>query len=147
MSLLCRYPADGKHRQDTVPITTRHLEAMIRLSLARAKACLREYVLEEDALDVVELMTQSIAQVHTDEKGSMDASRGGAGGTSNKRMKKAFIDELYRIVGPGAECQLDDLRRIAEKVKCDPHEVLFLIDSVRHQGIIIKTSSNGYKVT
>ena len=39
------YPEDGRRRQDTVPITTRQLEALIRLSQARAKACLREFVL------------------------------------------------------------------------------------------------------
>ena len=54
-----RYPETG-NRKDTVPITTRQLEAMIRLSQARAKACLREYVLKGDALDVVELMKKSV---------------------------------------------------------------------------------------
>jgi DNA replicative helicase MCM subunit Mcm2 (Cdc46/Mcm family) len=101
---------------------------MIRLSQARAKACLRDYVLEEDALDVVELMTQSVAQVHMDDKGSLDAARGGAGGKSNVRMKKAFVEELHRIVGPGAECYMDDLRRIADKVNCGLHEFGPLID-------------------
>jgi len=146
MSLLCSYPADGKHRQDTVPITTRQLEAMIRLSQARAKACLREYVLEEDALDVVELMTLSVAQVHTDEKGSLDVLRGGAGGKSNNRARKAFIDELLRTVGPGAECQIEDLRRIAVKVNYGLDKFVSLVDSIRDEGIIMKNSSGGYKV-
>lgn len=119
---------------------------MIRLSQARAKACLRDYVLEEDALDVVELMTQSVAQVHTDEKGSLDLSRGGAGGKSNKKMKKAFINELHRLVGPGAECQLDDLRRVADKVNCGVNEFASLVESMREQGIIMKSSSGGYRV-
>ncbi len=145
--MIRRYPTDGRNKQDTVPITTRQLEAMIRLSQARAKACLRDYVLEEDALDVVELMTQSVAQVHTDEQGSLDLQRGGAGGKSNRKMKKAFINELQRIVGPGAECQMDDLRRIAEKVNCGLHEFQPLIDNIRDQGIIMKTSSGSYKVT
>lgn len=64
----CRYPEDGSRPQDTVPITTRQLEALIRLSQARAKACLREFVLEEDALDVVELMAHSVEQVHVSER-------------------------------------------------------------------------------
>ena len=119
---------------------------MIRLSQARAKACLRDYVLEEDALDVVELMTQSVAQVHTDEKGSLDLSRGGAGGKSNRKMKKAFINELHRIVGSGAEWQMDDLRIIADKVKCGLHEFAPLIDSLRDEGVIMKMSTGSYKV-
>jgi DNA helicase MCM8 len=104
-----RYPADGRRKLDTVPITTRQLEALIRLCQARAKACLRDFVLREDALDVVELMSQSVEQVHSDEGGILDKSRGGAGGKSNRKMKKAFVNELQRIVGIGAECTMDDL--------------------------------------
>lgn len=104
-----RYPSHGERRQDTVPISTRQLEALIRLSQARAKACLRDYVLREDALDVVELMSQSVEQVHSDENGFVDKTRGGAGGTSIRKTKKAFVCELQRMLGTGAECGLDDL--------------------------------------
>ena len=108
-----RYPSDGRRRADTVPITTRQLEALIRLCQARAKACLRDYVLQEDALDVVELMTSSVEQVHaTNEMGAVDPSRGGAGGQSNRKMKKALVNEIQRIIGVGAECSLDDLVRL-----------------------------------
>ena len=103
------YPTNGERNRDTVPITTRQLEALIRLCQARAKACLRDFVLKEDALDVVELMSQSVEQVHRDEDGAMDKTRGGAGGRSNRKTKKAFFQELKRIVGVGVECSLDDL--------------------------------------
>jgi DNA replicative helicase MCM subunit Mcm2 (Cdc46/Mcm family) len=102
---------------DTVPITTRQLEALIRLCQARAKACLRDFVLKEDALDVVELMSSSVEQVHSDEKGNLDVSRGGAGGKSNRKMKKAFVGELQHIVGIEAECTLDDLVRFIVRVR------------------------------
>ena len=82
---------------------------MIRLCQARAKAALREYVLKEDALDVIELMTISVKDVHRDEEGYVDPCRGGAGGTSNRKMKKAFLNELHRVIGVGAECTLDDM--------------------------------------
>jgi len=108
-----RYPTNGERRRDTVPITTRQLEALIRLCQARAKACLRDFVLREDALDVVELMSQSVEQVHSDEGGTVDKTRGGAGGRSNRKTKKAFVQELQRIVGVGVECSLDDLVRVA----------------------------------
>ncbi|KAJ1911230.1 hypothetical protein H4219_006002, partial [Mycoemilia scoparia] len=46
-----------KHQEiDSTPITTRQIEAMIRLSEARARAELREEVTERDAADIVELM-------------------------------------------------------------------------------------------
>ncbi len=75
-----------------MPITTRQLEALIRLSQARAKACLRPYVLREDAEDVVELMIESVKQVHTDECGKIDKTRGGAGGKSKKR--RTFLEAM-----------------------------------------------------
>jgi DNA replicative helicase MCM subunit Mcm2 (Cdc46/Mcm family) len=154
---------------DTVPITTRQLEALIRLCQARAKACLRDFVLKEDALDVVELMSSSVEQVHSDEKGNLDVSRGGAGGKSNRKMKKAFVDELQRIVGIDAECTLDDLvcsrfvrhcwlairdvltsrllqRRIADKVNCGLAEFSGLIEDLRNGGVLLKKANGRYHV-
>lgn len=141
-----RYPADGASRHDTVPITTRQLEALIRLSQARAKACLREYVIREDALDVVELMSRSVDEIHKNEMGIVDRSRGGAGGISNRKLKKAFMNEIYRIVGAGNECSLDDLRRIAGKLNLPLHNFSTMVDNLRNEGILLKTSSNNYKV-
>lgn len=108
-----RYPADGKRKRDTVPITTRQLEALIRLCQARAKATLRDYVIKEDALDVVELMAMSVKDVHCDENGRVDPFRGGAGGISKRKMKKAFLRELCHLVGAGGECSIDDLVRVS----------------------------------
>lgn len=68
-------------------------------------------MLKEDALDVVELMSSSVEQVHSDEGGVLDSSRGGAGGISNRKMKKIFANELQRLVGIEGECTIDDLVR------------------------------------
>ena len=115
-----RYPtAGGGGGSDGVPITTRQLEALIRLSQARAKACLREFVLREDAEDVVELMRESVFQVHqTDDLGNVDRSRGGAGGTSKRKEKKRFEAELRRIAasGSGGRLYSDDVLRAGSSV-------------------------------
>lgn len=58
-------------------VMLRQLEALIRFSQARAKACLREFVLKEDAYDVIELMHESVNQVHMDGQGRIDRTRGG----------------------------------------------------------------------
>lgn len=141
-----RYPTDGLSRQDTVPITTRQLEALIRLSQARAKACLRDYVIREDALDVVELMSRSVDEIHKNEMGMVDRSRGGAGGISNRKFKKAFMNEIYRIIGAGSECSLDDLRRIGGKLNMPLHNFSEMVENLRNEGILLRTSSNNYKV-
>jgi DNA helicase MCM8 len=57
---------------DSTPITTRQLEALIRLSEARAKIELREWVTEADTADVVELMRESLFDAATDEFGWVD---------------------------------------------------------------------------
>jgi DNA helicase MCM8 len=141
-----RYPETGVRKNDTVPITTRQLEALIRLCQARAKASLRDFVLKEDALDVIELMSLSVEQVHSDEHGAVDRSRGGAGGTSNRKMKKAFITKLQQIIGVGAECSLDDLRRVAEQVNCGLNEFYDVVESFRMDGLLMKQSNGRYKV-
>lgn len=41
-----------------MPITLRQLESLIRLAQARARAELRDWVTEDDALDVVEMMQE-----------------------------------------------------------------------------------------
>jgi len=142
-----RYPSDGRRKHDTVPITTRQLEALIRLCQARAKACLRDFVLKEDALDVVELMSISVEQVHSDEGGAVDCGRGGAGGMSKRKMKKAFVNELHRIVGVGAECCLDDLRRIAAKVNCGLGEFHDFVEELRSNGTLLKKPDGRFQVS
>lgn len=99
-------------KKESVPITTRQLEALIRLSQARAKACLRPYVLREDAEDVIELMIESNRQVHTDETGKIDRSRGGAGGKS--KGSKAFVAAM-RSSGKST-FSFNDLQGIADRV-------------------------------
>ena len=141
-----RYPADGRHRRDNVPITTRQLEALIRLSQARAKACLREFVLREDALDVVDLLRHSVEQVHTDEYGIMDRSRAGAAGMSNRKMRKLFIIELHSVIGVGAECTLDDLRRVADRVQSSISEFQTMLEDMRDNGILLKKPDGRYQV-
>jgi DNA helicase MCM8 len=61
--------------KDSTPITTRQLESLIRLSQARAKIELRSVVSEQDALDVIEIMKDSLNDVLTDEKGQLDFRR------------------------------------------------------------------------
>lgn len=103
-------------------------------------------MIEEDALDVVELMSRSVDEVHKDEFGALDRTRGGAGGKSKRKMKKAFHNELYRLIGVGAECTLDDLRRIADKLNCGLSEFPSLVEDLRNEGLVMKTSMGTYKV-
>ena len=137
-----RHPQGNENKRDNVPITTRQLEALIRLSQARAKACLRPYVLREDAEDVIELMIESVRQVHTDGEGNIDKSRGGAGGKSKQR--KAFL-EAMRTSGQ-TQFEYSDLQRIADRLNLPVGGFQDFLDNLREQGEIAKRSSDGHPV-
>jgi len=130
-----RHPGMNESKKDNVPITTRQLEALIRLSQARAKACLRPYVLKEDAEDVVELMIESVKQVHTDESGRVDKARGGAGGKSKQR--KAFLQAM-RDSGQH-EFLYSDLQRIADRLSLPVGGFKDFVEDIREAGEIQRT--------
>jgi DNA helicase MCM8 len=130
-----RHPGMNESKKDNVPITTRQLEALIRLSQARAKACLRPYVLKEDAEDVVELMIESVKQVHTDESGRVDKARGGAGGKSKQR--KAFLQAM-RDSGQH-EFLYSDLQRIADRLNLPVDGFKDFVEDIREAGEIQRT--------
>lgn len=76
----------------------------------------------------------------------MHPRRGGAGGTSKRKIKKAFINEVQRIIGVGAECNLDDLRNVADRVKCGLGEFPDLIDELHLNGILLKKANGNWQV-
>lgn len=54
---------------NTLPITSRSLDSLIRLSQARAKLELRSIVTRDDAIDVVKLIQESIFEACYTEMG------------------------------------------------------------------------------
>ena len=131
-----------------MPITTRQLEALIRLSQARAKACLRPFVLKEDAEDVIELMKESVNQIHTDE-GGIDRGRGGTGGISRRNEKKRLMDVLRKMVGnnnPPA-FGVKELKEAAEMTKLSlTFRLQDLIEQLRDDGFILQNKDGIYRL-
>ncbi len=78
-----------------IALTARQLEALIRLSEARARLFLRNYVTEEDARVAVELMDRMLRQVTYDETaGALDIS--GVAGPFISAAKRR--EEIHRIL-------------------------------------------------
>ncbi|XP_013177468.1 PREDICTED: DNA helicase MCM8 [Papilio xuthus] len=82
---------------DGTPVTTRQLEASIRLTQARARAELREVATAKDANDVISLIKHSLVDTFSDEFGNIELSRSinGSGISSRSKLKK-FLDALTR---------------------------------------------------
>ncbi len=125
-----------QRRNDRVPVTTRQLETLIRLSQARAKAALRDFVLEEDAEDVIELMTESVNVVQSGENFSGSCVTGQSYGVSKRKQKLVFINgaKQYMVTGNKCSLTLSDLRHVADTVKADVSNFFSLIEELREQG-------------
>ncbi|XP_041975315.1 DNA helicase MCM8-like [Aricia agestis] len=82
---------------DGTPITTRQLEACIRLTQARARAELREEATIEDADDVISLMKHSLIDTFCDEYGNIPLSKPTQSSTKGRASKaKKFLDAISR---------------------------------------------------
>lgn len=88
----------GEQPDSPVPITARQLEALVRLSEARARMALRENVLAEDAEAVIRLMRYSLRQVGRDEQGLFDIDAIYVGTTKSQRDKMEIILDIVRTL-------------------------------------------------
>jgi len=71
---------NAANNQNTLPITSRALDSLIRLSQARAKLELRTIVSREDSMDVVKLVQESIFEACYNEMGISGGYNGGGSG-------------------------------------------------------------------
>lgn len=64
-----------RHGVDTIPVTTRQLEALIRLTQARARAELSREATVDHALDVLDIVRYSMVDVFSTDMGTLQMSR------------------------------------------------------------------------
>ncbi|GAB2226932.1 hypothetical protein Droror1_Dr00008731 [Drosera rotundifolia] len=85
---------DRNTSADGTPITARQLESLVRLAEARARLDLREQITKQDALDVVEIMKESLFDKYLDEHGVVDFGR--SGGMSQEKESKRLLFALNK---------------------------------------------------
>eukprot|EP00668_Euglena_longa_P011981 GGOE01014403.1.p1 GENE.GGOE01014403.1~~GGOE01014403.1.p1 ORF type:complete len:781 (-),score=217.80 GGOE01014403.1:89-2266(-) len=130
---------------DCTPITTRQLEALIRLSQARARAALRDVVVRGDAEDVIELMKDSLYDVLRDETGALDVGR--STGMSAKNQKVAFLNAIANHMRTKSEplMSLRELKDLAASLKLKFRTpVEDVVDSLNEQGSLLRKGSGMY---
>jgi DNA helicase MCM8 len=121
---------------ESLPITTRHLESLIRLAQARARMDMRSHVTEEDALEVVDLLHESLLEAFTSETGRVDL---GAKLTSKTKQIKAIVAQLHREAaarGGRADALFsrDDIRQVMVGLHIDTSAVDDIITTM-HEGL------------
>ncbi|MBI3190262.1 minichromosome maintenance protein MCM [archaeon] len=127
-------PSEGVQ---SVGITLRQYEAMIRLAEASAKIRLDEKVRKEDADRAIRLMKASMQQLGLDfETGKFDIDKMESGVTSTKRRKIFIVLEIIERLQKelGKEIPIDDLKAEAENQGIE--DIDDIIDRLTREGTI-----------
>jgi len=131
---------------DCTPITTRQLESMIRLSEARAKLELREVVTAQDALDIVDIMKESLYDVFSDELGHIDFRR--SRGVSKSKQVQVFLKALHKAAErrQSALFTTKEMYDIAKEINLGVDNFEGFIDSMNNQNFLLSKGNRKYQV-
>ena len=135
-----------KRSNTSWPITIRYLEALIRLSEAKAKAELRGFVTVEDSQYVVELMRKS-REFNMDQR---QVPKPGKRHNSKSATLRRFQEMLVRVSAEkGTNVFLEDqLRSLYDRLEVQLSGMQFgeLIDQLNGHGIILLSGPGKYKL-
>jgi DNA helicase MCM8 len=130
------------HSNDCVPITTRLLESLIRLTEARAKLELREKATEKDAQDIVEIMKYSMAGILNFQRSQYGS------GMSSRNQGKRFIRALQKH----AKAQMrwvfsvQELKEVAELEGIEVADFYDFLSILNLQGFLLKSAFKLYQL-
>jgi len=122
-----------------IPITPRHLESLIRLSVARARVLLKEEVTVEDAEAAIRLMDYSLRTAGLDvSSGKIDIDILMTGRSRSRWEKmRIILKEIENLEAEIGKASLSELRRRCVDKKIEPDEFYKLIEQMREQGVIM----------
>ncbi len=133
----------------TVTITARQLESLIRLAEARARAALRDYVTEEDVLDVIDLMRRSLSEVGIDiETGRPDIDIILTGKPKSLRDKIAiFLDTLRELQEEKGHAEDEELKEALKEKGLTDAEISKILGRLLSEGKIFSPRTGVYRIT
>ncbi len=128
-------------------ITTRQLEALIRLSEAHAKMVLKSEVGAEDALEAVRLMNAVLEKVGMDvETGMVDIDVLMSGKPKSFRDKEIAILKYIRESTRRGECvKYKELERIAESLDIDRRTLERILEDLKRSADIYERRAGCYE--
>lgn len=140
----------NKTAEDLLPITTRHLEAMIRLAEARARIEMRPVVEVSDAQDVIDLMTHCMFEFLAPAAAPAGAAAGRKGAKAGKgALLKRYVQELIQISASTGGYMFTDaqLRELHDALEIGAvYPLGELIDALNQYGHVLKKGPGRYKL-
>ncbi|XP_012221174.2 DNA helicase MCM8 isoform X1 [Linepithema humile] len=132
----------SKNKQlGSIPIFNRQLEAMIRLTEARAKLELRVEATESDALDVIDLMRYAMTNLLDDTTPKLSSD----GKLTNKKIK-TFIKVLEKNTDKEQTFSVKELKTLAMSKGILIDDFTTLISKLNEAGILLKIKKDTYKL-
>ncbi|KAF1881316.1 hypothetical protein Lal_00023352 [Lupinus albus] len=137
---------DHNTSADGTPITARQLESLVRLAEARARLDLRADITAQDAMDVVEIMKESLYDKYVDEHGVVDFGR--SGGMSQQKEAKRFLNALNKQSElEQKDCFLvSEIYSLADRIGLKVPDIDTFIDNLNSAGYLLKKGSKTYQV-
>mmetsp|Transcript_138241 Transcript_138241/g.311480 ORF Transcript_138241/g.311480 Transcript_138241/m.311480 type:complete len:427 (-) Transcript_138241:138-1418(-) len=131
------------------PVTTRQLEALIRLSQARARLELDEEVTEEHVEDVIELVKEGVLYDPVGEASLVAIAPGAApskGGAAGKVRKFIAALEKRATRTGDREFQLSDLKALASNAGIANSDFDGALGCANESGALLKEQGGGYRL-
>ncbi|XP_052174144.1 probable DNA helicase MCM8 [Diospyros lotus] len=137
---------DHSTSADGTPITARQLESLVRLAEARARLDLREEITAQDALDVVEIMKESLYDKYVDEHGFVDFGR--SGGMSQQKEAKRFLSALNKQSElQQKDCfSISEIYSLADRIGLRVPDIDTFVDNLNSVGYLLKKGPRTYQV-
>ncbi|KAF7804491.1 putative DNA helicase MCM8 [Senna tora] len=137
---------DHNTSADGTPITARQLESLVRLAEARARLDLREEITAQDAMDVVEIMKESLYDKYVDEHGFVDFGR--SGGMSQQKEAKRFLSALNKQSElQQKDCfSISEIYSLADRIGLKVPDIDTFIDNLNSVGYLLKKGPKTYQV-
>ncbi|XP_059646933.1 probable DNA helicase MCM8 [Cornus florida] len=137
---------DHNTSADGTPITARQLESLVRLAAARARLELREEITAQDALDVVEIMKESLYDKYVDEHGFVDFGR--SGGMSQQKEAKRFLSALNKQSElQQKDCfSISEIYSLADRIGLRVPDIDTFVDNLNSIGYLLKKGPKTYQV-
>jgi len=133
----------------TIAITARQLESLIRLAEARARAALRDYVTEEDVMDVIDLMKRSLSEVGIDvETGKPDIDVIMTGKPKSIRDKFSIVLKVIgEIQDKKGYVEDAELREALREYGIEDQEIKMILNRLLSDGKLFTPKPGIYRLT